>query len=80
MIAAARQLNPTCRILVRARYLRERAELEQVGTTAECFEEVEAAVALTSLVLADLGKDKMAIEEHAQRVRREALQPHPGAA
>jgi CPA2 family monovalent cation:H+ antiporter-2 len=80
MIAAARQLNPTCRILVRARYLRERAELEQVGTTAECFEEVEAAVALTSLVLADLGKDKTAIEEHAQRVRREALQPHPGAA
>jgi len=80
MIAAARQLNPTCRILVRARYLRERAELEQVGTTAECFEEVEAAVALTSLVLADLGKDETAIEEHAQRVRREALQPHPGAA
>ena len=31
MIAAARQLNPTCRILVRARYLRERDELEQVG-------------------------------------------------
>ena len=37
-------------------------------------------MALTSLVLADLGKDKTAIEEHAQRVRREALQPHPGAA
>jgi CPA2 family monovalent cation:H+ antiporter-2 len=77
MIAAARQLNPTCRILVRARYLRERAELEQVGTTAECFEEVEAAVALTSLVLADLGRDAATIEAHARRVRDETTRPHP---
>ena len=79
MIAAARQLNPACRILVRARYLRERAELEQVGTSAVCFEEVEAAVALTSLVLEDLGADAARIEEHAQRVRQEAMRPEPGA-
>ena len=56
-MAAARQLNPACRIFVRARYLRERAELEQVGADAACFEEAEAAVALTALVLADLGLD-----------------------
>ena len=80
MIAAARQFNPGCRIFVRARYLRERGELEQVGTTTVCFEEVEAVVALTSLVLADLGKDAAQIEEHARRVRREAMRPHPGAA
>jgi CPA2 family monovalent cation:H+ antiporter-2 len=53
LIAAARHLNPSCRIFVRARYLREREELEQVGATA-CFEEAEAAVALTELVLRDL--------------------------
>jgi len=80
MIAAARQLNPACRIFVRARYLRERGELEQVGTNAACFEEVEAAVALTSLVLADLGADAARIEQHAERVRQEAMRPQPGAA
>jgi CPA2 family monovalent cation:H+ antiporter-2 len=72
-IAKARQLNPSCRIFVRARYLRERADLEQVGTTAECFEEVEAAAALTALVLADLGRDPATIDEHTRRVRLEAL-------
>jgi monovalent cation:H+ antiporter-2, CPA2 family len=73
MIAAARQLNPGCRIFVRARYLRERGDLELVGTSAVCFEEVEAAVALTSLVLKDLGEGPALIEEHARRVREQAL-------
>jgi CPA2 family monovalent cation:H+ antiporter-2 len=73
MIAAARQLNPGCRIFVRARYLRERDDLEQVGTSAVCFEEVEAAAALTSLVLADLGALPARIEEHARRARDQAM-------
>ena len=80
MIAAARQLNPACRILVRARYLRERAELELVGTDAVCYEEVEAAVALTSLVLRDLGADAARIAQHAEGVRQEAMRPSPGEA
>ncbi len=80
MIAAARQRNPACRIFVRARYLRERADLEQVGTTAECFEEVEAAAALTALVLTDLGRDAATIDEHTRRVRVEALRQSPGPA
>jgi monovalent cation:H+ antiporter-2, CPA2 family len=80
MIAAARQLNPACRILVRARYLRERGDLELVGTNAVCFEEVEAAVALTSLVLEDLGADAARIAQHALRVRQEAMRPQPGEA
>ena len=80
MIAAARQLNPACRILVRARYLRERAELELVGTNAVCYEEVEAAVALTSLVLRDLGADAARIAQHAEGVRQEAMRPSPGEA
>jgi CPA2 family monovalent cation:H+ antiporter-2 len=53
LIAAARHLNPGCRIFVRARYLREKEELEQVGATA-AFEEAEAAVALAEKVLGDL--------------------------
>lgn len=75
MIAAARALNPACRILVRARYLQERAELEQVGASAACFEEVEAAVALTAQVLSDLGMDAAAIAKEAERVRSRAAQP-----
>jgi len=82
MVAAARQLNPACRIFVRARYLQERAELEQVGADAACFEEAEAAVALTARVLADLGLDPGAIAKQTDRVRRETMgdeaYPPPG--
>jgi CPA2 family monovalent cation:H+ antiporter-2 len=70
MVATARQLNPACRIFVRARYLRERADLEQVGADAACFEEAEAAVGLTSLVLADLGVNAAEIARQTDRVRR----------
>jgi CPA2 family monovalent cation:H+ antiporter-2 len=73
MVAAARQLGPGCRILVRARYLREREDLQQVGADAACFEEVEAAVALTARVLADLGKDADTIRRETDRVRSDTL-------
>jgi len=73
MVAAARQLNPRGRIFVRARYLQERAELEQVGADAACFEEAEAAVALTARVLADLGLDAAEIARQSDRVRRETM-------
>jgi CPA2 family monovalent cation:H+ antiporter-2 len=73
MVAAARQLNPGGRIFVRARYLQERAELEQVGADAACFEEAEAAVALTAGVLADLGFDPAEIAKQTDRVRRETM-------
>jgi CPA2 family monovalent cation:H+ antiporter-2 len=73
LVTAARQLNPGCRIYVRARYLQERAELEQVGADAACFEEVEAAVALTAQVMADLGMDAATVASESDRVRREAI-------
>ena len=71
MITAARQLNPSCRILVRARYLRERAELEQAGADVACFEEAEAAAALAERLLRDLGSDETAIRSEGERIRRE---------
>jgi K+:H+ antiporter len=70
MITAARQANPACRILVRARYLRERAELEQAGADVACFEEAEAAGALAERVLRDLGRDETAARSEGERVRR----------
>jgi CPA2 family monovalent cation:H+ antiporter-2 len=72
MIAAARQRNAGCRIVVRARYLQEREGLLLAGADVACFEEAEAAVALTSRVLADLGRDDAEIARQATRIR-EAL-------
>jgi CPA2 family monovalent cation:H+ antiporter-2 len=69
LVAAARQINPACRIFVRARYLQERAALEQVGTDAACFEEAEAAVALSTMVMAELGVDAATVAKEAERVR-----------
>src|SRR6266511_2439391 len=77
LVLAARRLNPGCRIYVRARYLKERAELEQVGAHAACFEELEAAVALTAPVLADLGIDAATTAREADRVRRETMGEPP---
>ncbi|HSD28120.1 MAG TPA: cation:proton antiporter [Vicinamibacteria bacterium] len=71
MITAARQANPACRILVRARYLREREGLEQAGADIACFEEAEAAGALAERLLRDLGRDEAAARKEGERIRRE---------
>jgi hypothetical protein len=71
MITAARQINPSCRILVRARYLRERAELELAGADVACFEEAEAAAALGERLLRDLGRDEAVVRREGERIRRE---------
>jgi CPA2 family monovalent cation:H+ antiporter-2 len=71
MITAARQANPACRILVRARYLRERAGLEQAGADVACFEEAEAAGALAERLLRDLGRDEATARTEGDRIRRE---------
>lgn len=69
LVTTARQLNPRCRIFVRARYLREREELIQAGAHAACFEEAEASVALTAGVLADLGVGDALIAAEIARIR-----------
>lgn len=69
VVAAARNLNPKARILVRARYLREREDLEQAGASAAVFEEAEAAVALARLVLADAGLGREASDRKIQDLR-----------
>jgi len=71
VIVNARMANPDIKILVRARYLAERAMLEELGTTAVCYEEAEAAVALADLVLREVGADRSQIQEEAVRIREE---------
>lgn len=74
IVAAARDRNRHARILVRARYLRERADLEQAGATAAVFEEAEAAVALARLVLADTGAHEQVAASRVQDLRLQLVQ------
>ncbi len=71
VILAARELNPKARVFVRAHYLAERPILEEVGATAICYEEAEAAVALAALLLREVGADDRRIEDEARRIRSE---------
>lgn len=73
IVSAARAQNPRLKTFVRAHYLRERQELEQVGATAAVFEEGEAAVALARLVLSDAGIGRESIESSLRGVRTRLL-------
>jgi CPA2 family monovalent cation:H+ antiporter-2 len=73
IVAAARSFNRDLRILVRARYLREREDLEHAGATAAVFEEAEAAVALARLVLADTGLHRAAAERKITDLRLQLI-------
>lgn len=72
VVSAARQLNSRIRILVRARYLSERGDLNQAGASAVVFEEAEAGLALARLVLTETGASPTDAR-HAIRNLREQL-------
>ena len=69
VIAAARDFGTRLRIVVRARYLSERGDLEKAGASAAVFEEGEAAVALSRMVLADTGTRADALDGRVQDIR-----------
>jgi len=73
LIAAAKLINPEIKVFVRARYIAERGELNQVGADGAVFEEAEAAVALAKLVLSDRGSDEGTIRSETVRLRRELV-------
>lgn len=75
LIATAKALNPAVRILVRTRYLRDELQARHGGADAAVVDEVESAVALTELVLAETGADPSAIRSEAERVRQELSGP-----
>ncbi len=79
LIASAKLINPDIKVFVRARYLAERAELEQVGADEVCYEEAEASVALARLVLFDRGADPESIRRETTRIRQQlGAQAGPG--
>lgn len=70
LISMAQDLNPSVRIIARARYVRER---DQFPLAPDCLaiDEIEAAVALTHMVLLETGAAPDRIKQEAERVRRD---------
>ena len=71
IVIVARELNPQIKIFVRARYLEERAWLEEIGATRACFEEAETAIGLATLLLREVGasEDRIRTELDLLRAR-----------
>jgi CPA2 family monovalent cation:H+ antiporter-2 len=71
VILTAKELNPELHVFARARYLQERAWLEEVGLTDICFEEAETAIGLAILLLREVGADYGRIQKEIQTIRAE---------
>ena len=71
VILTAKELNPELHVFARARYLQERAWLEEVGVTDICFEEAETAIGLAILLLREVGADYGRIQKEIQTIRAE---------
>jgi CPA2 family monovalent cation:H+ antiporter-2 len=71
VILAAKNLNPNLRVFARARYLQERAWLEEVGATGVVTEEGETALGLAVLLLREVGADEDRIREEVRTIRGE---------
>ncbi len=70
LVMAARELNPTVEITVRARYLAEREALQNAGATRVVFEEGEAGVALARQVLEQRGVARDQVDKLLHAVRQ----------
>jgi CPA2 family monovalent cation:H+ antiporter-2 len=75
LIAATKLINPAIKVFVRAHYIAEREELNQVGSDGAVYEEAEAAVALARLVLVDQGADRDTVRSETTRIRDEFQAP-----
>ncbi len=71
VIIEARRLNADLNIIVRAHYLTEKKVLGELGVTAVAYEEAEAAVGLSELLLRAEGAAQAKIDEEAGRIRAE---------
>lgn len=70
LVMAARELNPTVEITVRARYLAERDVLRKAGASKVVFEEGEAGVALARHVLEKRGVESAQVNKLLAAVRQ----------
>jgi monovalent cation:H+ antiporter-2, CPA2 family len=79
VILAARELNSDLRVFARARYLKERAWLEEVGATEICIEEAETAAGLAVLLLREVGADEDRIRDELSLLHAEFNVQRPTA-
>lgn len=79
IIRAAREMNPTLRILVRANYLNLQKELQEAGASVIRYDEAEAAAALARALLQEIQVPSNQIVTVVERIRQE-LDPKPKAA
>lgn len=70
LILAARELNPSIEITVRARYLSERDALRAAGATKTVFEEGEAGLAMARHVMERRGIDRTTIKSMMGALRK----------
>jgi len=70
-ISVAKQLNPSIRIIVRTRYLREIDDLHALGADQVVPEEFETSIEIFGLVLQDYHVPVHSMAEQLERVRRE---------
>ena len=71
VILTAKDLNAGLRVFTRARYLKERAWLEEVGATGISIEEAETAIGLAVLLLREVGADEDRIRKEIHKIRKE---------
>lgn len=71
VILTARELNEDLRVFARARYLKERAWLEEVGATQICIEEAETAAGLAVLLLREVGADEDRVRAEIDKLHHE---------
>jgi len=73
VIRIARELNPKLRIVVRCAYLRERPSLKKAGADRVVSAEAEVALAMTELLLRNLGATAEQIDRERERVRADLI-------
>ncbi len=71
IIVTARELNPDIQVFTRARYVKERAWLEEMGATKICIEEAETAIGCAMQILREIGADANQIQREVREIYRE---------
>jgi K+:H+ antiporter len=74
VIRAARELNPTIRVLARAAYLRDLAALKEAGADTAYSGEGEVALAITEDILESLGATPEQIDRERERAHHELFE------
>jgi monovalent cation:H+ antiporter-2, CPA2 family len=75
VILTANDLNGNLRVFARARYIKERAWLEEVGAAGVVTEEGETAIGLAALLLREVGADEDRIREEIRTIKKEMATP-----